>query len=102
MREEIMAVKKELNELKEQSFAMELLHDSKRANKRICFSFTTVIIILIIGYFATVALFLKYISNINNEELTITNTKTQEVRDVNSIDNSNIINGDMYGYHKAN
>ena len=101
MREELMAVKKEINELKEQSFAMELLKDSKRANKRICFSFTAVIVMLIIGYFATVALFLKYINQLNYIDIT-TNTKTQELTDIDSIENSSIVNGDMYGYDKAN
>ena len=101
MREELMAVKKEINELKEQSFAMELLKDSKNANKRICFSFTAVIIMLIIGYFATVALFLKYINQLNYVDI-ITNTKTQELTDIDSIENSSIVNGDMYGYDKAN
>lgn len=96
-----MAVKKEINELKEQSFAMELLKDSKNANKRICFSFTAVIIMLIIGYFATVALFLKYINQLNYVDI-ITNTKTQELTDIDSIENSSIVNGDMYGYDKAN
>lgn len=101
MREELMAVKKEINELKEQSFAMELLKDSKNANKRICFSFTAVIIMLIIGYFATVALFLHYISITGYEEIT-TNTRTQEITDIDTIENSNIINGDMYGENKTN
>ena len=96
MRDEIMAVKKEIEELKEQSLAMEMLRDSKKANIRICYSFAIVIIMLIIGYFATVALFLRYISDIGYEETAVT-TKTQEIHDFDSIDNSYIINGDMNG-----
>lgn len=34
MRDEIMAVKKELEEVKEKSFALELLQDQRKANKR--------------------------------------------------------------------
>ena len=35
MRDEIMAVKKELEEVKEKSFALELLQDQRKANKRL-------------------------------------------------------------------
>lgn len=101
MREEIMAVKKELESLKEQSLAWELLQDSKRANKRICCSFTIVLITLVIAYFATVDIFLKYIDSLSVEE-TITNTKTQEIGDIDTIENTNIVNGDFNGYDKTN
>ena len=96
-----MAVQKEIEELKEQSLAMELLRDSKQANKRIAISFASVLIVTIFIYFITVGLFLKYISEINSEEV-ITNTKTQEIQDVESIEGSNIVNGDMYGENKTN
>lgn len=49
MRDEIMAVKKEIDNLKEQSFAMEMLKDSKSANKRMAFCYTLIIMILIIS-----------------------------------------------------
>ena len=102
MRDEIMAVKKEIEELKEQSLAMEMLRDSKRANIKICYSFAIVIIMVIAVYFVTVALFLRYITNLGYEEITTTNTKTQEIDNVEKIENSSIINGDMYGENKAN
>lgn len=35
MRDEIMEVKKELEEVKEKSFALELLQDQRKANKRL-------------------------------------------------------------------
>ena len=101
MREEIMAVQKEIEELKEQSLAMELLKDSKKANKRICCSFSIVVGIMIIVYFVTITIFLNYIKNIDVEE-TITTTNTQEISDVDTIENSNIVNGDFNGYDKAN
>ena len=101
MREEIMAVKKEINELKEQSLAMELLKDSEKSNKRICCSFAIVVGTMIIVYFVTIAMFLRYIKNIDVEE-TITTTTTQEISDVDTIENSNIVNGDFNGYDKAN
>ena len=103
MRDEIMAVKKELEEV---SLAWEMLSDSKRTNKRICWSFSLVIIFIIFVYFLTVGAFLYYISKLNDDkygyEEEITNIKTQEIDDVDEINNSNIINGDMYGESKAN
>lgn len=99
MKEEILTMKEEIGELREQSLAMEIYQDSKRANKRICWSFTIVIIMLLIMYFATVALFLQYIDSIGYEEVT---TKTQELTDIDNIENSNIVNGDFNGYDKTN
>lgn len=51
MREDIENMKKEVQEMKEESFAMELLKDYKNANKR---QFKT-IIILIICWFLTIS-----------------------------------------------
>jgi len=96
-----MALKKEIGELREQSLAMEIYQDSKRANKRICFAFTIVIVMLIVGYFITVGLFLQYISTVGYEE-EVSNTKTQEMTDVDTIENSSIVNGDVYGDNKTN
>ena len=101
LKEDIIAMKQEVEEVKKQSFAMEMLKDSKRANKRICWSFSLVLMMLILAYFATVALFLRYINQIEDVDI-ITNTKTQELSEIDSIQNSNIINGDMYGENKAN
>lgn len=95
-----MAVKKELELLKQDSLAMEMLRDSKNANKRIAIAFASVIIVIVIIYFVTVGLFLKYISENGVEETVSTNT-SQEIDEVRSIDNTNIVNGDMYGKNKA-
>ena len=43
IRDDIMAVKREIKEMKEQSFAMELLHDARKTNKRM---FIIIIVIL--------------------------------------------------------
>ena len=101
LKEDILEMKNEVNNIKEQSLAMELYQDSKRANKRICWSFTIVLVIMIVAYFITVALFLHNYNDTAYEE-TITNTKTQEIEDIDSMQNSNIINGDVYGQNKAN
>lgn len=68
MRDEIMAVKKQLEEVKEQSLAMELLQDYKKTNKRM---FITILVILTM-WFATIGAFLYYINTtgyIETEEI---------------------------------
>lgn len=87
-----MAVKKEIKELKEQSLAMELLNDYKKTNKR---QFIIILVILTM-WFCTIG-YLVYILN----DIGTTET-TQEISDVNSIQNSNIANGDFYGEDKTN
>jgi uncharacterized membrane protein len=92
IRDDIMAVKKEIKELKEQSLAMELLNDYKKTNKR---QFIIILVILTM-WFCTIG-YLVYILN----DIGTTET-TQEISDVNSIQNSNIANGDFYGEDKTN
>ena len=94
MRDEIMAVQKELNELKEQSIAWEMLQDSKKEKKRL-FIMWIITFIALIG----VSCYTVYLLN---DIGTVTETSTQEIDDVDTIENSNITNGDMYGENKAN
>ena len=72
--DDIMAVKKEIKELKEQSLAMEMLSESKKTNKRICVSFTTVLILVLCFWFATIC----YLVHVLNDIGTIEETITQE------------------------
>lgn len=68
MRDDIMAVKQEIKELKEQSLAMELLKDYKKTNKR---QFIVILVILTM-WFATIGAFLYYINTtgyIETEEI---------------------------------
>lgn len=92
MREDIMAVKKDLEEVKNESFASEILRDYKKTNKRI-------FAIWIITFIAFVGL-LCYTIYLLNDIGTI-ETTTQEVNNIDSIDGS-VINGDNYGEDKAN
>lgn len=89
-----MAVQKELNELKEQSIAWEMLQDSKKEKKRL-FIMWIITFIALIG----VSCYTVYLLN---DIGTVTETSTQEIDDVDTIENSNITNGDMYGENKAN
>ena len=78
--------------MKEQSFAMELLQDYKKANKRLFI----IIIIILIMWFCTIGYLIYILNDIGTIE-----TK-QEIEDVDKIENSNITNGDMYGEDKTN
>ena len=98
MREDIMAVKKEIKELKEQSFAMELLKDSKQSNKRMAIAFASVLVIVSTFWFLTLCYLIYTLNDINStSEIT-----TQEVKDIEGI-NGNIVNGgDINGDNQTN
>jgi hypothetical protein len=69
------------------SFAMEILDDYKKANKRMY-----IIILVILGMWLLTIGYLIYVLNdIGTEEITETNT--QEITDVDTIGNTNIMNG---------
>ncbi len=84
MRDDIMAVKRELSEVREESFAMEILKDYKKTNKRmfVIWIITFVSFLFLLGY--TIYL-LNDISTV--EDL------TQTIENVDSIDDSTISNG---------
>ena len=93
LKEEVIEMKKEVQEVKEQSLAMELLSDYKKANKR---QFIIILVILIM-WFITIG----YLVYVLNDIGTIETTTSQEVSDVDTIENSNITNGDLYGEDKT-
>lgn len=67
-KEEIDNIKQEVHELQEHSFAMELLKDQKKQNKR---QFIIILVILIM-WFASIGLFIYYINTTGYEEITET------------------------------
>lgn len=83
MRDDVMEIKKELNEIKEESFAMELLKDYKKANKR---QFIIILVILIM-WFATIGYLVYVLNDIGVIE------ETQTIEDIEIIENSTIRNG---------
>lgn len=99
LKEDLLEMKKEVRGVKEQSLAMEMLSESKKANTKICVSFTIVLIIIAILWGGTVAYLIHTLNDIGTAERT---TNTQKIEDVGTIENSNISNGDMYGEDKAN
>jgi len=100
LKDDIIEMKKEVKELSAHSMAWEMLKDSKKSNKRICIAFTIVIAMLIISLSITV----YYLITVLNDTVTVTTTtsKTQEISDIGTMNDNNIVNGDYNGNNKAN
>ena len=79
--------------MEEQSFALDLLRDYKKQNKR---QFIVILVILTM-WFVTIG----YLVYVLNDIGTIETTSTQEISDVDTIENSNVTNGDSYGEDKT-
>ena len=87
MREEVEELKKEVQEIKEESFAMSMLKDYKKQNKR---QFIIILVILSM-WFATIG-YLIYILN------DIQVVETTETYDMSTEDgNNNFVGGDNNG-----
>ena len=86
LRDDIMAVKKEVKQIKEQSVAMELLRDARNTNKRL-------FVIWIITFIAFIGL-LGYTIWLLNDIAVEETTETYEVeQDSGDNGNNNFING---------
>ena len=68
IKDEVVAMKKEVKDIKEQSIAMELLKDAKKTNQR---QFVIILVILAM-WFASIGLFIYYINTTGYEEITET------------------------------
>lgn len=84
LKEEIEDMKKEVKDIQEHSFAMELLKDQKKQNKR-----QFIIILVILAMFTCL---LGYTIWLLNDIGTVETTRTQEVTDFDTI-NGSVING---------
>lgn len=84
LREEIEDMKKEVEEIQEHSFAMELLKDQKKQNKR-----QFIIILVILGMFTCLLGYTIWLLNDIG-----TTTQSIDIEDVENIDNSHIKIGD--------
>lgn len=89
MREEVNELKKEIQEIKEESFAMSMLKDYKKQNKR---QFIIILVILSM-WFATIGYLVYLLNDISYEETTTTETYDMSTED----GNNNFIGGDNNG-----
>jgi len=93
IKDDFMEIKKEVEQMQEQSFAMELLKDQKKQNKRMF----TIILVILTMWFITIG----YLVYVLNDIGTITEENTQEITDFDTI-NGNIVNrGDINGEDKT-
>lgn len=92
LKEDILEMKKEVQAVKEQSLAMELLKDSKKANKRLAISFTIVLVLTLLLWFATICYLVYVLNDIGTEEITTTETYEVE-QEANNSGNNNFIHG---------
>lgn len=91
IREEVEDMKKEVRAVKEQTLMLDILRDYKKQNKRLF----AIWIITFLAFIGLLSYTIYLLNDIGTEE--ITETTTQEIEDINSIDSSYIINGDNYG-----
>lgn len=92
LREDVEEVKNNLEELKEKSFAYDVLKDYKKTNKRL---FVLVLVILSM-WFATGCYLVYILNDIEYVETTETNENyeyVQDIEDIGDINDSNIVNG---------
>ena len=102
-------IKKLEKKVEKQSLAMELLEFSKEQNKQLERTnkrlertnkrLIIVLIIILVLWFATIGAFLYYINTTGYVE---TDEYSQEIKDIDSVNNSKIINGDEYGENNSN
>ena len=85
IKEDIEKVQKKVNAIEEQSFAMELLHQSKKTNQRI-FIVWLITFVAFIGLLGYTIYLLNDISNVE--------TTTQEVSQENSDGTNNFVGND--------
>lgn len=87
IREDVYDIKKELQEVKKESFAFSILSDYKRQNKRL---FIALVIVLVM-WFATLCYLVYILVDTGVVE------ERQEINDIDTIENSNITNGGNNG-----
>lgn len=95
LKEDIIDIRKEVNEVKEQSLAWEMLRDSKKSNKVL----TSILFLVLILWSITIC-YLVYVLNDTGTVVTTTETSEQTISDIGTMDNNQIINGDYNGNSK--
>ena len=98
MKEDVVEMKKELEEVRSESFAMELLKDYKKTNKRK----DIIIIILMLLWFATIGIFVYHIETTGYEVITETAEVENDNGNANACVGDNCNNGVINGESESN
>ena len=96
LKDDVKDIKKEFEEVKNQSFALELLQDARKTNKR---QFIIILVILTM-WFASIGLFIYYINTTGYE---VTTEVENESGNANACVGDNCNNGEInYGESESN
>lgn len=90
MKEDVLQMKKEVQEIKTQSLAMELIRDYKKQNKR---QFIMIMVILLL-WFVTIGILVYTLNDIGTIQ---SDTDTIDIQEIESIDNSHIKQCGVHG-----
>ena len=93
-----MEMKKELKELKQESFAMELLKDQRKQNKRLFI----IILVILSFWLITIGAFVYYINTTGYEETVEIADVVNENGDANACIGDNCNNGVINGESNSN
>lgn len=93
LKEDIEKVENKMKKIEEESFAMELLKDQRKQNKRLFI----IILVILSMWFVSIGLFIYYINTTGYEE----DYREQTINDLENTNDLDIINGDNYGDSKA-
>lgn len=91
IREDVLEMKKEVEELKQETFAMELLKDQRKQNKRLFI----ILLVVLTMWFLTIGAFVYYINTTGYEEIITETAETDDSGNACVGDNCNngVING---------
>lgn len=99
LKDDVLDIKKEFQEVKNQSFAMDLLNDYKKQNRR---QFVVILVILTM-WFASIGLFIYYINTTGYEVTTESTEVENESGNANACVGDNCNNGKInYGESESN
>ena len=99
VKEDIKEVKQQINEVREQTLASEILSDYKKTNKR---QFIIILVILTM-WFASIGLFIYYINTTGYEVTTESTEVENDSGNANACVGDNCNNGEInYGKSKGN
>lgn len=98
MKDEVLELKKELEEVREESLAMELVKDYKKTSKRK----DIIIIILMLLWFATIGMFVYHIETTGYEVITETAEVENDSGNANACVGDNCNNGVINGESESN
>ena len=79
LRDDLMKAKKELEEVKQESFALEIIKEQNKKNKRLTISFTIIIVTLLLILGAVTSYLIYTLNDIGTMEVTQENDENKRI-----------------------